>query len=336
MSPCLDVRPNLESDFVSSRDAMVPLSGKICVVTGAADGIGKAVAIALAEAGAIVYISGPLKVEGGNETLVPCLQNTVREAEAAGGICIPVECDHTSVDDMEHLFDRVRDEKYCQLDVLVNCAFSGEPVLKEKRNEPFWQASLELWDMASQAGMRSYYIASRRAASLMVPARRGVIINVSSMSGFKALFNTAYGINKAACDRMTEDCSRELKEYGVAVLSLLPGLVKTEFLLECVNQNKLNFEEEMALSQGETPQFVAKAVLNLVTDQNIMDKTGEIYTTVDIADTFKFTDVHGIKPLHPLSLRANMLYIGKWRLAKWIPRFVMAPKSLLIANAIGP
>ncbi|XP_033125350.1 dehydrogenase/reductase SDR family member 1-like [Anneissia japonica] len=235
---------------------------------------------------------------------------------------------------MESLFNKVRDERYRQLDVVVNCAFSGEPILKEKRNVPFWEVPLEIWDVCSQAGMRSYYVATRRAAELMVPVKKGIIINVSSMSGFKPLFNTAYGVNKAACNRMTEDCSRELKDYDVAVVSVLPGLVKTEFLLECASQNKLNFEEEIALSQGETPQFVAKAVLNLVTDQNIMQKTGKILTTVDIANDYKFTDFNGWRPLHPLSLRANMLYTGKWRLAKYTPRFIKAPKWFLTENEI--
>ena len=74
----------------------------------------------------------------------------------------------------------------------------------------------------------------------MVPRRQGLIVNISSFGGVRYLFNVAYGVGKAAVDRMAVDCGLELKKHNVACLSLYPGAVKTEL----INKLVLNREEE--------------------------------------------------------------------------------------------
>jgi dehydrogenase/reductase SDR family protein 1 len=77
----------------------------------------------------------------------------------------------------------------------------------------------------------------------MVPRKTGLIINVSSFGGVRYLFNVAYGIGKAAVDRMAADCGVELKKHNVCMLSLYPGAVKTELV-----QNILKNEQQAAKS----------------------------------------------------------------------------------------
>jgi dehydrogenase/reductase SDR family protein 1 len=79
----------------------------------------------------------------------------------------------------------------------------------------------------------------------MVPKKRGLIVNISSGGGLRYLFNVPYGVGKAACDRMAADCAYELKKHNVAMVSLWPGPVKTEFIKENVidAKSKETFEK---------------------------------------------------------------------------------------------
>ena len=76
---------------------------------------------------------------------------------------------------------------------------------------------------------------------MMVDKKDGLIVNVSSPGGLKYLFNVAYGIGKAACDRMAADCAVELKENDVTMVSLWPGPVKTEYVEENVLTKGIDF-----------------------------------------------------------------------------------------------
>ena len=94
--------------------------------------------------------------------------------------------------------------------------------------KPFWEQPLWRWDAMFGAGVRAHYHASQLAARTMVSQRRGLIVNISFWAAQKHIGNVAYGVSKAATDKMTSDMSTELKPHGVAVISLYPGLVRTE------------------------------------------------------------------------------------------------------------
>jgi NAD(P)-dependent dehydrogenase (short-subunit alcohol dehydrogenase family) len=99
-------------------------------------------------------------------------------------------------------------------------------------------------------GLRNHYIASCHAAKVMTKQNNGVIINISSQGAKDYLFFLAYGVGKCAVDRMTSDMAFELKDYNVASISLWPGLVKTEKMLEHSNE----IEEEMYVDlEGTLP-----------------------------------------------------------------------------------
>ena len=81
------------------------------------------------------------------------------------------------------------------------------------------------------AGVRAAFIASSLAAKIMIPQRRGLIVNIRSWAGRKYIGNVIYGVSKAATDKMTSDMAQELRPHGIAAVSLYPGPVRTEAVL---------------------------------------------------------------------------------------------------------
>ena len=156
---------------------------------------------------------------------------------------------------------------------------------------PFWATPASNWDEMIGVGARSAYVASRLAAQLMVPAKRGLIANISSSGAKQYAWHVAYGVGKAALDRLTADAGHELREHGVAVVSLWPGLVKTERVLLAAKLFP-NFD----VSAGETPRFVGRAVVALATDPEVLRHSGQALRVRELAETYGFTDLDGSLP----------------------------------------
>ena len=203
---------------------MSALAGRVAIVTGASRGIGKGIALELGAAGATVYVTGRTTREG-DAPLPGTIFATAGEVTKAGGEGIAVACDHRDDAAVEALFARVAAEQG-RLDLLVNNAFAMPADLTEAR--PFFERPLSDWDTMIDVGTRSAYVASVFAARAMVPAQRGLIVNVSSSGAIEHRWHVVYGVGKAALDRITADTAIELRPHGVAVVSVWPGLVRTE------------------------------------------------------------------------------------------------------------
>jgi NAD(P)-dependent dehydrogenase (short-subunit alcohol dehydrogenase family) len=195
------------------------------------------------------------------------------------------------------VFDRIAREQG-QLDVLVNNAWGGYENMIENGEftwaHPFWLQPFWRWDSMFAAGVRAAYVASSFAARSMVERARGLIVNVSFWAAQKYLSNVAYGVAKAATDKMTVDMSRELHDKGVAVVSLYPGLVRTEKVMEAAAY--------LDLSNSESPQFIGRAVSALAGDSSVMSKSGSILVAAALAGEYGFTDIDGKLPT-PLTLQ---------------------------------
>ncbi len=87
---------------------------------------------------------------------------------------------------------------------------------------------MDVWDTLHSVGLRSHYLASRLAAKLMIKQKSGLIVNISSLGGYKYWYNVSYGVAKCGLDRMAEDMAVDLAPYGVSTVSLYPGLTSTE------------------------------------------------------------------------------------------------------------
>jgi NAD(P)-dependent dehydrogenase (short-subunit alcohol dehydrogenase family) len=257
------------------------VEGKVALVTGAARGVGKGVALELAAAGAIVYATG----------------RTIGEADFDGNRkIVPVRCDHTRDSEVDAVFDRILSEQG-RLDVLVNNVWGGYERMIENGEFtwmlPFWKQPLWRWDAMFAAGVRAHYVASCHAARTMVQQREGLIVNISFWAAQKHLGNVAYGVSKAATDKLTSDLSHELRELGVAVVSLYPGMVRTEKVMAAAAY--------LDLSNSESPQFIGRAVVALASDPNVMQKSGEVLVAAALGQQYGFADIDGKQP-RPLTL----------------------------------
>jgi NAD(P)-dependent dehydrogenase (short-subunit alcohol dehydrogenase family) len=268
-----------------------PLEGRVAVVTGASRGIGKGCALELGAAGATVYLTGRTVEEGGAR-LPGTIGGTAAEVDAAGGRGVAVRCDHRDDEQVAALFARVRDEAG-RLDVLVNNAFLIPRELTSGR--PFWETPLSNWDDMIDVGTRSAYAASHFAGPLMVAAGRGLIVNVSSSGAVEYAWHVAYGVGKAALDRFTADAARELRPFGVAVVSLWPGLVLTERTSR-VRQALATLDFDGAESQ----RFTGRAVAALAADPEVLARSGRAFSSRELADAYGFRDVDGSLPAGPL------------------------------------
>lgn len=267
------------------------LSGKVAIVTGASRGIGKGCALELGAAGATVYVTGRT-VEEGAAPLPGTVAATADEVTALGGRGVAVPCDHREDDEVEALFERVRAEQG-RLDVLVNNAFL---IPKELTSGlPFWEVPVSNWDDMIDIGTRSAFVASRLAARMMVPAGRGLIANISSSGAREYAWHVAYGVGKAALDKLTADTAHELAPHRVTVVSLWPGLVLTERIARVGDAMPA-----LDTSGAESQRFTGRAVVALATDPALHEKTGRAIPSRDLADEYGFTDVDGSLPKGPM------------------------------------
>ena len=271
----------------------LPLSGSIAIVTGASRGVGKGVALELGAAGATVYVTGRSRSEGDgpkvfDETLPGTVFQTADEVTAAGGNGVAVALDHHDDVAVEALFKRVQSE-HGRLDLLVNNAYYVPPDLLS--GKPFWELEPSFWDEITDVGVRSTYVASVFGARLMVPAGRGLIVNTSSPGGGNFSMTTAYGVGKAAVDRMTFDMAHELRSHGIAVVSLWLGLISTERTHVAVKH-----VPQFVLTDAESPRFVGRGVVALATDPNVMAQSGKALYTAELGTTYGFTDIDGSQP----------------------------------------
>jgi NAD(P)-dependent dehydrogenase (short-subunit alcohol dehydrogenase family) len=254
---------------------MQRLNGKVALVTGASRGVGKGIALELIDAGATVYVTG----------------RTVADMQYVSGKGTAIECDHRDDAQVRSAFRRIADEQG-RLDILVNNVWGGYENMIENGaftwTRPFWQQPLWRWDAMFQAGVRAHYFASQLGAPMMVTQRSGLIVNISFWAAQKYVGNVAYGVSKAATDKMTADMSRELRECNVAVVSLYPGLVRTEKVMQA--------GEWLDLSNSESPQFIGRAVVALASDPGLMEKTGKVLIAAGLAEEYGFTDIDGKIP----------------------------------------
>ena len=256
------------------------LDGKVAVVTGATKGVGRGIGRELAHHGARVFVTG----------------RSARDRESLEERTTAITCDHRDEAQVAAAFELILRESGA-IDILVNNVWGGYERMVDGGEftwlRPFWQQPLWRWDAMFAAGVRAHYHASQLATPSMVAQGRGLIVNISSLAAGKYAGNVAYGVSKAATDKMAADMATELKRYSVTVVSLYPGLVRTEKVMESA--------QWLDLTNSESPEFIGRAVVALATDADVLRHTGQVLVAAALAKEYGFTDIDGTTP-RPLTL----------------------------------
>jgi dehydrogenase/reductase SDR family protein 1 len=256
------------------------LEHRVAVVTGATKGVGRGIARELARQGARVVVTG----------------RSVPDHQPFEEPITAIRCDHREDGQVDAAFERIAREAG-SIDILVNSVWGGYEGMVENGeftwSRPFWEQPLWRWDAMFAAGVRACYRASQLAAPAMVARQRGLIVNISFWAAQKHIGNVAYGVSKAATDKLTTDMAAELRRHGVTVVSLYPGLVRTEKVMEAA--------PFLDLSNSESPEFVGRAVAALAADPDVLRQTGKVLVAAAVASEYGFTDIDGKAP-RPLTL----------------------------------
>jgi dehydrogenase/reductase SDR family protein 1 len=266
----------------------------VALVTGGSRGVGKGAAIGLAEAGATVIVTARTRSSGGSEW-PGSLDETIAAIDNAGGKGVGLLCDHSDDGSVKDAFDLIQRD-YGRLDVLVNNVFAAPNVMPV--NVPFWQVPTSLWDTLHRVGLRSHFVASQFAVPLMLPQKRGLIVNTSSGGGVRYTFNVPFGVQKSGVDRMARDMAHELKPFGISAVSIWPGYIRSEKLAAQPDRVPAALAKLIA-ERGETPVFVGRAIAALAADPDVIAKTGQILLASELAAEYGFTDINGKIPPPP-------------------------------------
>ncbi|MGB7602193.1 MAG: SDR family NAD(P)-dependent oxidoreductase [Candidatus Sulfotelmatobacter sp.] len=199
-------------DTVPTNHAQ-PLFGQVAVVTGAGRGIGAAIARSLANLGAKAVLCGRTRA---------ALDASAKEITGAGGKAEVIPCDVSSLESVEAAAKRI-ESSFGRVDVLVNNAGIGG------FGGPLHQLAPDAWDQILNTNLRGVYYAIRALAPMMIRARSGHIINISSLAGKNALPNgAAYSASKWGLNGLSYSVAEELRVHNIRVSVICPGSTNTE------------------------------------------------------------------------------------------------------------
>ena len=245
------------------------LIGKVAVVTGASRGIGKAIAIELARAGASVAVAART-VEGGQSRIPGTIYETVDEITRLGQRAIAAKCDVSQEEDVKGLVEQVN-KQLGPVDILVNNA--GTTAL-----ESFVKLSVEKWDRVIAVNLRGTFLCSRAVMPQMIERKSGHIINMSSVLARQRIeYSIVYGASKAAIERFTLGLAREVKKHNIAVNALCPDFTVTEAV-------KVNLPG-VDTSSWQSPEMWAKYTV-LIATKDAQSLTGRILDEVALREIF--------------------------------------------------
>ena len=233
--------------FTPTNRLQVDLSGQSAIVTGASQGLGRAIASRLGENGARVacVARNPEK-----------LAETVAAITSAGGTAEAMPCDVKSRESVESVVDQVAD-RWERVDILVNNAGITRDTLLPRMSD-------EEWDEVIETNLRGAFLFSRAASRLMMRARYGRIINVSSVSGVMGNpGQTNYSASKAGLIGLTRSLSRELAGRNVTINALAPGFIESEMTAALGDVVLQEVEKRIPAKRLGRPEEVADAVIYL-------------------------------------------------------------------------
>ena len=279
------------------------LMGKIALVAGATRGAGRGIAVELGATGAIVYVTGRTTREQQSEygRSSETIEETAELVTRAGGTGIAVRVDHLVPDEVKALIARIRAEQG-RLDILVNDIWGGETLFEW--NKPVWDHDLGNGLRLLRLGIDTHLITAHFALPLMIERPGGLLVEVTDGT---AEYNAGhyrlspfYDLAKVAVNRMVWAHAKDLEKHGATAVSLTPGWLRSEMMLEHFGVREDNWREATAKVPhfviSETPRFVGRAVAALAADPERSRWNGQSLSSGGLAQVYGFTDLDGSRP----------------------------------------
>ncbi|MBD3140903.1 SDR family oxidoreductase [Microbispora bryophytorum] len=278
------------------------LVGKVALVAGATRGAGRGIAIELGAAGATVYVTGRSTRERRSEMNRPeTIEETAELVTAAGGRGIAVPVDHLDREQVRALVARI-DAEQGALDVLVNDIWGGE--LLFSWTDRLWEHSLDDGLRILRLAVDTHIITSHYALPLLIRKPGGLVVEVTDGT---ADYNAAnyrvsffYDLAKTSVNRMAFAQAKELAPHGATAVSLTPGWLRSELMLEHFGVTEADWRDALAkvphFAISESPAFVGRAVAALAADPEASRWNGQSLSSGQLAQVYGFTDVDGSRP----------------------------------------
>ena len=281
-----------------TQSAPRPLAGQVAVVAGATRGAGRGIARGLGEAGAIVYCTGrSIKGHPSPYKRPETIDETAEMITAAGGTAIPVRVDHSIESEVEALFGQI-DRERGRVDIVVN-SVAGEDPLAGAYGW-FWDADLKNTVKALENSLVTHIITAKYAAKMMMRAKRGLIVEVTEGDSLGAGGNPVKQVVKLALKGNALAMAAELHPHGVAAVSITPGFLRSESMLEGFGVTEQNWRDggkkDKNFLESESPLYIGRAVAALAADPKIIERTGQLFSSWELARDYKFTDYDGRRP----------------------------------------
>jgi len=231
------------------------LDGKIAIITGASRGIGRSIALTFAENGARIVLASRNKYGE--------LDEVTNEVRGISESVLSVPTNLGKTEDIERLVGEAKRE-FGRIDILVNNAASNPAI------GPLIDTEERTWDHVMNVNLKGCFLLSQRVARVMVDQREGCIINIASVDGIRLEPGfVPYSISKAGLIMLSEGFAKELGEYGIRVIAVAPGLVRTKYSEAIWGDEKIRREREKKSCLGRigTPEEIANVVLFLASEK---------------------------------------------------------------------
>ena len=277
---------------------MKPLDGQVALVAGATRGAGRGIARALGEAGALVYCTGRSTRGNPSPYARPeTIEETAEMIEREGGRAVAVRVDHTDESAVQALVERI-DRDHRRLDLLVNCVAGEDPMMRQWGS--FWTTDLANGEAVFRQAILSHIITAKHVAPLMIRARRGLIVEVTEGDTLSAGANPLTQTVKLALKGQALHMAAELHQHGVAAIAIVPGFLRSESMLEHFGVTEATWRDggkkDPNFLASESPLFVGRAIAALAQDSNVLERTGQVCSSRELAREYQFTDYDGSRP----------------------------------------
>lgn len=278
-----------------------PLEGKVALVAGASRAAGRGIAVQLGAAGATVYCTGrTTKTQRSEMNRPETIEETAALVDDAGGCGIAVQVDHLEPNQVQALVARIDDEQG-SLHILVNDIW-GATVMEWDKS--VWESTLDVGLRMFRLGVETHAITSHFALPLLIRSPGGLAIEVTdgtdeyNATNYRVSF--FYDLSKAAVNRMAFALAHELRPHGGTAVSLTPGWLRSEAMLEIFGVTEDNWREatqaQPHFAISESPAYVGRAVAALAADPDRARWNGKSLSSGQLAQVYGFTDLDGSQP----------------------------------------